>query len=75
MRLDLLLKVMRDALDPTPQITLADVERGLRNVLRNDPEKAERAIGHMYGHAFRKKEEIYDGRRSATPVTDKGAMK
>lgn len=43
----------------TPSITLRDVEDAIRSIVR-DPIEAERKIGHMYGHAFRKKEAIYD---------------
>ena len=43
-----------------PKPTLADVERGLREVLRGDPIKAEKAVGILYGKVFRNKEIRYD---------------
>lgn len=43
-----------------PRITMRDIEDGLRTVFARDPMKAEAAIGQMYGHYFRKREEKYD---------------
>jgi hypothetical protein len=40
-------------------LTLKDIEDGIRNVITN-PEKAEKAIGHMYGCVFRKREILHD---------------
>jgi hypothetical protein len=57
-RLDLLLDVI------APRITHRDVERELRKMMRTDPMRAERAVGQMYGHAFRKAEESYAERGS-----------
>ena len=39
-----------------PQLTLRGVEDGIRQVLRHDPMKAERAVGALYGGAFKNKE-------------------
>jgi hypothetical protein len=37
----------------------AEIEVEIRKALCHDPIKAERAVGHMYGYAFRKAEEAY----------------
>jgi len=42
------------------QLTLRDVEDGLRQILRKDPMKAERAVGALYGGVFKNKEIRYD---------------
>jgi hypothetical protein len=59
LRRDLFEQLM-EAVSPTPQITLAMVAEQVRVVLRHDPMKAERAVGQMYGYAFKKREELYD---------------
>lgn len=58
MRLDLLQQLL------APRITHADIEREIRKLYRNDPVKAEQAVGQMYGYAFRKAEEAYAARGS-----------
>ena len=58
MRFDLLEQVMTDAL-VTPRITLEMVADGLRKVIV-DPTEAERSVGHLYGHAFKKREEVFE---------------
>jgi hypothetical protein len=45
------------------RLTLKDVEEGLRMVFAADPLRAERAVGQMYGHVFKKREELYEARR------------
>ena len=62
MRFDIL-QQMFDGVFNQP-ITHADIARELRNVLRNDPMKAERAIGYMYGYAFKMAESLYEMRGS-----------
>ena len=59
-----LIQQIFDEVFPQPKITHADIERELRRMLVHDPEKAERMVGHMYGHAFRKAEEAYAARGS-----------
>jgi len=61
MRPEHLQQILDTVLPPrSAGITLRDVENGLRKVIR-DPMKAERAIGTLYGSAFKKKEKLYDG--------------
>jgi len=62
MRLDLLQQLLSDHF--APRVTHRDIERELRSLLRTDPEKAERAVGALYGHAFRRAEEAYAARGS-----------
>jgi hypothetical protein len=57
MRLDLIQQVIQ--MLSTPHITHSDIERELRKVLAHDPMKVERAVGTMYGYAFRKAESDY----------------
>jgi hypothetical protein len=66
MRFDLLEQVMTGAL-ATPRITLAMIEDGVRKVVR-DPIDAERKVGHLYGHAFKKREEVYDAIGGRVPL-------
>ena len=47
----------------TGVITISAVARELRHALRNNPLKAEQAVGHMYGHIFKRKEALRDGKR------------
>lgn len=68
-KLSLLLRVLDAVRPPRRMPTLRDVENGLRDVLRHDPLKAERAIGQMYGNAFKKAEAAYNG-ASKTPYHD-----
>lgn len=63
MRYELLKQVIEDAFAP-PTITLAMVADAVRNLYRNDPVKAERSVGNMYGHAFKKAEAAYAARGS-----------
>jgi hypothetical protein len=65
MRFDMLEQVMLGA-RLYPRITLAMVADGLRKVI-HDPIDAERKVGHMYGHAFKKREELYDAMRGRVP--------
>jgi hypothetical protein len=53
--------------DVTSRITLAMIEDGVRKVIR-DPIDAERKVGHMYGHAFKKREELYDAIGGRVPL-------
>ena len=62
MRFDLLQQFLAQIL--APRITHRDIEREIRKVLARDPMKAERAVGAMYGYAFRKAEEAYAKRDS-----------
>jgi len=43
-----------------PSLTLAEIERGLRQVFARDPVRAERAVGNLYGQVFKNKELRYD---------------
>jgi hypothetical protein len=65
MRLELLQQVIDHVFVPPKltKLTLRDVERGLREVMRDDPLKAERSVGQMYGHVFKRKEALRDGKR------------
>lgn len=58
MRLDLIQQIL------APRITMRDIERELRSLLIQDPMKMERAVGTMYGTAFKKAEVEYASRGS-----------
>lgn len=60
MRLDLLQQLSA----PRISLTHADICRELRKMFSREPERAEVAIGLMYGHAFKKAEEAYAARGS-----------
>jgi hypothetical protein len=47
-----------------PRIGHKEIEREIRKIMRNDPIKAEQAVGSMYGYSFRKAEEAYAKRGS-----------
>jgi hypothetical protein len=50
-----------DAILGTPkELTLKDIENTLCNMYRNDPDKAARSVGNLYGQVFKKKEADYD---------------
>ena len=58
-RLDLLVKVTQMATDDVfgvSRITVDDLVRELRHIMRADPVRAERAVGAMYGGMFKRKE-------------------
>ena len=59
MKLDLLLQATQMAMDDVfgaPRITVDDLVRELRHVMRADPVRAERAVSAMYGGMFKRKE-------------------
>jgi len=60
-RLDLLEKAIRQ-LAHRPKLTHRLIAEELRKLFAQYPEKAEAAIGHMYGVAFRKAEIAYEAR-------------
>jgi hypothetical protein len=63
MRLELIQQVIRNTFGP-PRITLKMIEDALRNVIKDDPEKLECAVGKLYGVAFAKREAQYDAVQS-----------
>jgi hypothetical protein len=69
-RFDLLEQVMTSARS-YQSITMAIVADGLRKVVR-DPIAAERKVGRMYGHAFKKREELYDAMCGRVPLPPVG---
>jgi hypothetical protein len=61
MKLDLIQQVIGESL--APRLNLRDIEQRLRKLLP-DSDQAERAVGALYGHAFRRGEEAYMARGS-----------
>ena len=55
-----LLNDIDDALRPHPVISYRDLKNTLRRMYIHSPFKGERAIGNMYGHIFRTREERHD---------------
>jgi hypothetical protein len=66
-KIDLLRQIFEDLSTPFLRITLRDIEGTLRKAMAHDPERAERAVGVLYGGVFKNREMIYEANGGRMP--------